>query len=340
MDTLVQNLLAKRAQNTYLFIKFLQQSIGMKQILRNIFIVYLSGFFCGSIIAANELQRLTNGNVVLYCSPEDLKNGNKVISIIKEVFPKITKDLELSVMKRVTVFIAPSEEEFATITNSEIPEWGIGAADARRSIIFLKSPRVTKPEINFRQVVVHELSHVLLGMALKGKKVDRWFEEGFAMYESGERRIRGAILLARVLFSGEILWLDEIDEVLNFRREKAALAYQESYAAVDYLVENYGKEVLSRIAGAIGEQKEMDQALLSAIGVGFQDFQTDWYHAMRRKYKWYILIDFPVVLSTIFVTLFLIAFIVKRRQTQRKKKDWENETLYEIERLEKNSTSN
>ena len=134
--------------------------------------------------------------------------------------------------------------------------------------------------------------------------------------------------------------MNEIDEVLTFHREKATLAYHEARSAVDYLIETYGKDILAGIVQIKREGKGMDEALLGSTGVGFQDFETDWYHAIKRKYCWYILMDFPVVISTFFVALFITAFLATRRRVRRRKQIWENEELHGFERLEENSVSN
>ena len=291
-------------------------------------------------LEASEWRQLVRGQIVLHCYEEDLKNGERVMSIAHHALPRIVRDLNSPSIGEVTIVVAPSEKQFHALTGGQVPEWGVGAADPSRSLVFLKSPRFARPEANFKQIVVHELTHVVLGMALGGKEIDRWFDEGFAQYESGEKGIRGSILLARSLITGDILWLDEIDDVLTFRREKASLAYQEARAAVDYLVEIFGNDVIADIVQVLREGKGMDDALLAACGVGFQDFQTDWYLAMKHKYRWYILLDFPLVISTVLVILFLMAFFATRRRIRKKKHIWEKEDLYAFQKMEEHSTSN
>jgi len=282
-----------------------------------------------SLYGRSEWQQLVRKPVVVYCHREDLKNGQRIMSIVENVLPGIEHDLGLVNPGKITIVIASSEKEFATVTGGQIPEWGIGAADPARGIVFLKSPRFAKPETNLNQVVAHELTHVVLGMILKGKDVSRWFDEGLAQYESGEGDMWGTILLARSIFAGEIIWLDDIDNVLNFRRHKAALAYQESRTAIDYLEEHYGRDVLARIIQALKKGDGMDNALVLSIGIGFHEFQNDWYRALKHKYRWYVFMDFPVVLSTLFVILFLTAFFVTRRRMRQKKEIWEKEALHE-----------
>ena len=292
-----------------------------------------------SLYGKSEWQQLIHNSVVIYCHREDIKNGQKIMSIIENFLPGIERDLGLTNAGKITVVIASSEKEFDAVTGGQIPEWGVGAADPVRGIVFLKSPRFAKAETNLNKVVAHELTHVVLGMILKGRTVSRWFDEGLAQYESGEGNMWGTILLARSIFAGEIIWLDDIDNVLNFRRHKAALAYLESRTAVDYLVEHYGKDVLVRIIQHLRENNGMNKALILSIGMDFQDFQNDWYRTLKDKYRWYIFMDFPVILSIVFVGLFLAAFFVTRRRIRKKKQIWEEEVLHEYGDFEEDQTS-
>ena len=290
------------------------------------------------LLAESEWTQLLRGRVILYCHPKDVRNGERIFSIIEKERPKIEQDLGLSSVEKLTVFIASSESEFAALTEEQIPEWGVGAADPLRSVLFLKSPRFNRPEVDLEQVVVHELSHVMLGMVLRGREADRWFDEGFAMYESGEGSLGDAIRLARNVLAGEVLRLDEIDDVLTFRREKAALAYLESRYAVGYLVERFGRQTLKQIAWTLREGKGMDETLLLTLGMGFEEFQSEWYQTLKNKYRWYVFLDMPFVLGTLFVVFFLTAFIMTQRRIRRTKKKWEEEDRYGIERLEKPSS--
>ena len=304
-----------------------------------IYTIFFAGLLYGSRSETSEWRRLVRGKYVLHCYAEDLDHGSRILNLAEASVPGIADALHLSSIGNIIIVIAPTDKEFQRLTGGQIPEWGVGAADPSQAVVFLKSPRIARPEINIRQVLVHELSHVLLGMAIDSKRVDRWFDEGFAQYASGETGIQGGIVLARSLFTGNFLWLDEIDEVLTFRRDKANLAYQEARTAIYYLIDNYGDEVIPSIVRVLKDGHGMDEALRAAIGMGFQDFQTDWYHAMKQKYRWYILMDFPLVFSLVVIILFLTAFIVTRKRIRKVKRNWEEEEKYGFETMEEHTAS-
>ncbi|MCJ7812997.1 peptidase MA family metallohydrolase [bacterium] len=279
--------------------------------------------------AEAEWQKLVRGSVALYCHDGDMRYGERVISIIQENLSQIAGDLGLSSFGEVKVIIATSEEEFNTLTGQQIPEWGVAATDPEQAAIFLKSPYLSRPETDLRKVIIHELSHVVMGMALQKKQADRWFDEGFAQYEAEEKEIKGTILLTRSLLTGNIIWLNEVDSVLTFRREKAALAYQVSYTAVQYLADTYGEDAIVKMIQSLRSGKDMDEALFLTIGIEFEDFQDQWYHTIKSKYLWYIFLDFPFLVSVGFVVLFFTALFVTRRRVHKKKLMWDIEESYD-----------
>ena len=75
----------------------------------------------------------------------------------------------------------------------------------------------------------------------------------------------------------------------------------------------------------------MDEALRASIGMGVSRFQESWYEDLKTRYRWYVLLDFPLVLSATFVILFLAAFFMARRRIRQKKQMWEDEDSYEFE---------
>jgi len=303
-----------------------------------ILIFFLFCLVPGSLFSNQDWQRLAKKPFLVHCHPEDMDTGKKVITMADEGLKKILQNFTVSLKREIIIIIASSEKEFRTLTGGQIPEWGIGAADPVQGVIFLKSLRFAKPEINLRQVVIHELSHVILGRLLEGNIPERWFDEGLAVYQSGEKSLSRQVLFAKSLFTGDILGLDGMDDVLTFHHDKAGLAYEEAYSAVKYLVDKYGKNVLLSIIEALRQDNDMEKALSSATGIGFQEFHAGWFKAMRRKYRFYIILDYPFIISFLLVILFVSAILVTRRRMSMKKRFWDEEAEFDTKISEVDST--
>jgi len=310
--------------------------------LRNllaIYLIFITQFTYGSSRSQEAWKTLQNGPALLFCHQHDLDTGKEILGILQSSLPRISSDLKLTQIRRITIIITPTEKEFQKMTSGSIPDWGIAAANPSNGTIYLKSPRFARPEIDLKSVVIHELSHVLLGMALDGQYIDRWFDEGFAVYQSGEASMSNKVLFARSLVTNNPIHLSQIDAVLTFQRDKAGLAYQESHAAIDYLIQQFGTETISNIVQQIRLSNDMDLALQHAIGMNQDTFESLWLKAMRNKYQWYIIFEFPVLFSALLILFFITAWMVTRKRINKRKKLWdEEETKEALKALEKNST--
>ena len=288
---------------------------------------------------SSAYRRWIRGRVTVYGLDSDFRTGEKVLAIMTDASSGIERDLRLSGGTPLTAVIAPTQKEFNRLTAGQIPEWGIGAADVSRGLFILKSPRIAQPEIDIERVVIHEICHILLGQALKPHTADRWFDEGFAQYVSGELRLSAGIRMARSMITNQFIDLDDIDEVLTFQQDKAALAYAESRAAVAYLVDTYGRSVIASIVDSLSRGNSMDDALLAVAGIGFDEFETVWIEALKKKTRWIIFLDYPLNVSVCLLALFFAAFINARRKIRLKKCESEEEGTNGFEPREKNSPS-
>lgn len=272
-----------------------------------------------------SLTTLQYGNVRLSAQENDWRFGEETVHIIQSALPRLIAQTGISEPVYVHVVIAPSEKEFHRMTGGQIPDWGVAAADPNTGIIFLKSPRYTNDTKRIRVIVVHELSHVLMGKVIKRTVLPRWFDEGLAMYFSEEMEWESNIILARSLITRQIIPLNEIDDVLVFRRDKAALAYRESLAAIEYLVEKNGKEVLTRIILSMSNGESVETAIRQKTGMSFTRFEVEWLNYLRERYLGYALLDTRVLLSFSFVALLLLAWMKKQYQSRRKMTIWKSE---------------
>ncbi len=211
------------------------------------------------------------------------------------------------------------------MTGGQIPDWGIAAADPVNKRIFLKSPRFEYSGQPLKPLVIHELCHVLLHTAVQPYPVPRWFDEGFALYHSGELGLDDNILLARSLAGRQIIPLDEIDTVLSFRKLRAALAYRESLAAIEFINDEFGHEAVIRMVLAFSQGMSTDEAIQYVTGLSQYAFENQWVSTMRSRYLWFALLDTRFVFSVTFIILLSMAWMIKKRNARLQHEQWEQE---------------
>jgi len=231
----------------------------------------------------------------------------------------------------VHVFIAESDQAFHSVTASAIPDWGIGAADAGSGFIFLKSPRYASSTDRMHSVARHELVNVLVGSVTSGYEVPRWFDEGLAQVLSEERSLRFSFRLARSVQARDLIRLDEIDDVLTFQKQRAALAYETAHSAVDFLIQTYGQEAVILFLRKVGQGLPMNEVMLASTNQTQGAFESVWIEDLESQYRWAFVINFPFLMSASFVLLFIAAYWMTRRRTTEKQRLWESELSYENE---------
>lgn len=263
----------------------------------------------------------------VYYQPGDEKNARKIVRVLESSLAKIEEDVGQRLTENVRVYLAPSQIEFSQLTGGRVPHWGGGVTIFPAGVIVLKSPRFDRPEHRVDQIAVHELTHLLLGLTLKGRPVPLWFNEGLAQFESGEWRLRSKVLLSRALLTKSLLSLDEIEGILRFNRPKAALAYLESLSAVEFLVERYGRRILPGIIAGLKLGQGMEDIFSQKLGMSLADFEREWAGFLKEKYRWYVLLgmDFEYYLYFIILLLFILGALVMRRRKRRILARWDSE---------------
>jgi hypothetical protein len=271
------------------------------------------------------LKQWDRGDIRLVCHSDDVAFGRRMCTTIREALPELKQLLRLDTSEKINLVVSSTQQEFDQLTQGQVPDWGVAAAQPDRNAIFLKSPRVMKAGEEYDEIVIHELSHLMVTWKAPGAIIPRWLDEGIALYASGELGLESTIVMARSAMTHQLLPLSQIDEVLTFRRNKANLAYRQSLAAVQYLIQNYGEDVISHLLRRLAETKNIRPALQSTLGIPYIVFEAEWLDAVETKYRWYALLDYRMISSVVFVMLFLLAFLSKKREAIRKKQEWEDE---------------
>lgn len=252
-----------------------------------------------------------------------------VLKSVEGAYQRVTSDIGYRPRGSTRIFMAATEEEFASLTRGAIPDWGIGCAYPGHNLIILRSQKATDSRgMDLAEIAVHEFTHVVLGQAVGGKRIPRWFDEGLAMYESREWEIGQGITLARAAFSRSIIPLNEIDRVLTFQESKARLAYMESFLAVSFIIQEYGIEKFHEIISQLARTGDMDQTLRLTIGLSLGEFEQSWLDHVKSKYRWASFLTNTFYLWIAICAFFLLIYLMKKRRERKIIQRWEGEGDY------------
>ncbi|NUM81465.1 hypothetical protein HUU42_11730 [bacterium] len=230
----------------------------------------------------------------------------------------------------VSIIIASTEMEFNREAGGGIPDWGQAVAIPTQNRIVLKSPSMNALLTNLVQpldvIVVHEMSHVLFHQTIgdPDRHVPRWLNEGCAMMVSKQSVQLEA--LEKAVLTKSLLRLDDIDDVLRYGDIKADLCYDQSYSAVNYLIERYGIGVVRTILARVDSTTDFETAFKISTGQSVYAFESDWENSLAKPVwtRWLTYVD-EFLWIVVLPFLFFSAWLMKRKAMKRKEQEWERD---------------
>lgn len=262
--------------------------------------------------------------VVHYAEPQEKLARNTAV-VAEEAYVRISGFLGTELDGRISLFIAPDRATFRRATAGWVPDWGVGLAVPARRQILITSPAASPAQIDLREIVTHEVAHVLLGASLPGRLPPRWFDEGHAMYHAREWRIAEGTRMVWALLGRTLIPLGELETTFPHGRASAELAYTESYTAVEFLLKSQGPQAFRDFVRLTADTGDFEAALIEMYGWNLSEFEHEWRSYLRRRYPWAVLPALLLTVPGVFTLLFLIAYLRKRRRAKQKIAAWREE---------------
>jgi tetratricopeptide (TPR) repeat protein len=170
--------------------------------------------------------------------------------------------------------------DYKDVTDS--PDWSGGVYDGTIRLPFGALSEITPP---MRAILFHEYAHVVVFDLTRGN-CPVWLNEGIAEVfgrrqfihpssEAGQAALKGSVIDVRRLegsFSG-------------LSSNEAALAYQQSYTLVSYLVTAYGWHRVNAILNALGKGMNISAAIASALqdySLSYDGLVKEWRESLKR----------------------------------------------------------
>lgn len=175
--------------------------------------------------------------------------------------------------KHKFVVLVYSAEQFQALRRDK-PDW-IGAYFDGKIRMPLPSDQLNQATV--KQILFHEYTHAVIHDLTKGA-CPLWLNEGLAEYE-GRTQQRGSLerLTAAHRANALILW-PELSDWISTRRpaEEVALAYEQSYSLVAYLIGRYGFWRIRRILKAIAEGAPWEDVLTKELRLKLNRLEANW----------------------------------------------------------------
>ncbi len=281
------------------------------------------------------IQTLISGNSIIHAQssassqflvlPQDNLYADSAKYYLKFFKSKIEPILGWNLDTLVTLYMADTEDDFRRDVGETFPDWGIGAAISDQAKIVIKSPKFIYGGKSLGELIGHELAHVMLFRAAGKRRLPRWFQEGFAMYISGEWRLGQDILVARAAWTGNLIPLEHMDGLSSFKGPKASLAYTESYLAISSLVRRSDPFLISDFLEQYRNRGDFNLCWRKVTGKDYYSWLMDWFNTISRNYHFLLFMFDSEIFWIVFALAVILFFILKKLQNRRVKKRWERE---------------
>ena len=215
-----------------------------------------------------------------YDTGVDISFALSILDVLESAANLVGAELGLFPEARVPVGIY-NRADFKTVTDS--PDWSGGFYDGKIRLPFGKLSEITPV---MRGVLYHEYAHVVVFELTRGN-CPLWLNEGIAEMFGRMQHNHPLPEFGRAVRSGKLLEFRRLEANFSeFSTSAAALAYQQSYALVNYMVTTYGWHRVRQILSDLGRGVTFDAAIettLKDYNVTYDSLVKDWRTSVERE---------------------------------------------------------
>lgn len=249
-----------------------------------------------------------------------IKNADSSARKVKELTGFVPKE-------KIDVFIAADKKEFKQFQpeNEKVPDWAVGVAFPSQNLMIL----LKKKNTGLAPVFRHELNHILLGQAFKGKgKVPRWLDEGLAMIMAGEWNLSNMAAMTGAVLTGSVILMEDLTAHFPYEENRARIAYAQSFYFISFLKREFGDSAFRTFLNEYSKYHNFNLAIRRTYYLDWWEVEDMWRQYLRIRFNW-----IPIITSTGFLwfvasIIFVISYFHKKRKTRLKLKQWEEEERF------------
>ena len=276
--------------------------------------------------ALPSMQVMETDSLLINVTPQTLIYGNYLREHSKQLRRRLENITGLSQDGRISVVLVKTTEEFRKVQpqGSRPPIWARGVAYPEERLIIIKTKAIASMD-DFRQVFLHEYSHILLGRVFSDQPIPVWLHEGLAMRFSGEWSLSRMVTMSQAVMADRIIPLSRLVRSFPQDERSARVAYVQSYYVISFFQAEFGSKALGRFLKDYGRGFGFENALYRATGLKMNQFDKQWERFVRLRFSWIPIGASAGTLWFVMAILFLTAYIRKRRRTRKTLEAWDRE---------------
>ena len=204
-----------------------------------------------------------------------------ILDALEDAYSTVGRDLSLFPTGRIPVILY-TRKDYRTVTAG--PDWSGGLYDGK-----IRLPVGGADELSqqLKGVLVHEYTHVVVQEITHGN-CPTWLNEGLAELEGRKIFNQPLAELGKVAKNGNFLDFQRLEGGFTaLDRKEAALAYQQSYSLVNYMVSAYGWPKVTELLLQLGIGTKTSAAMaivMGDYGLDYEGVIAEWRSFMKKEF--------------------------------------------------------
>jgi hypothetical protein len=275
-----------------------------------------------------DFQRIDQGGLALEFPASVRARVEPLVDEIETVRARLSKDLGQSVLSSVYVRVARGPDQMVQLAPVGWPpyDYAVGMAypSAHLILLSMQAP-VTWEATDLAEVLQHELAHLALDEAVAGHHVPLWFNEGLAMYESGEGRWLRWQTLSYAALGDRLIPLSDLDRAFPRDATGVGLAYAESADVVRFLARDVDRARFGSLVQRVRVGVAFNRALEDAYSTDVRKLEYEWREDVKKHLRLLPLLTGGGLFGALTGALLMAAWVRRRRHARAKLAQWARE---------------
>jgi hypothetical protein len=228
----------------------------------------------------HDWQELSGDRLSLYWYRGDQAFGKDLFDTANAALDRLESKAGAKVERPVKVFIYGSFSDLRDAIAVGGNEWTGGQAFVDQGVVVIGiSPSNLRDFGRF--ATPHEVTHLVIHQITNNSYGDipRWLDEGLAVYMSGELDADSRRYRAEVTNSAQadkLMTLQTLSSSFPADSAQASLAYAQSGAVVEFIIQHYGEDAMAELLNIFSEGALYDDALEQAMDVDTWELDNVW----------------------------------------------------------------
>jgi tetratricopeptide (TPR) repeat protein len=207
--------------------------------------------------------------------------ASDILDTLEDAYNRVGSDLSHFPSARIPVILY-TRKDFRTVTAG--PDWSGGLYDGK-----IRLPIGGADDLSqmLKGVLFHEYTHVIVNELTHGN-CPTWLNEGLAELEGRKLMNQPMADLGKAAKKGDFIPFTGLEGAFTpLSTQQAALAYQQSYALVNFMVSSYGWYKVKDILLNLGAGMKIDGAMkkgLADFGLDYAGVVQEWKLYMNREF--------------------------------------------------------